>query len=78
MITLYTQSQPHYKLGECIGKGAFGSVFKALETTTGKVVAIKQIRLSNESEILAIMMEIDLLKELVVSFAYLAPKYCRV
>lgn len=36
-----------YQLGDCIGKGAFGSVYSGLNIETGEVVAIKQIRLAN-------------------------------
>ncbi|KAJ3050055.1 hypothetical protein HK097_008947 [Rhizophlyctis rosea] len=55
-----------YQLGDCIGKGAFGSVYSGLNIETGEVVAIKQIRLANipKSELGLIMSEIDLLKEL--------------
>lgn len=34
-------------LGDCLGKGAFGSVYKALNLGTGEAVAIKQIRLGD-------------------------------
>ena len=32
-----------YQLGDCLGKGAFGSVYKALNWGTGGTVAIKQV-----------------------------------
>jgi serine/threonine protein kinase len=32
-------------LGNCIGKGQFGSVYRALDLSTGEVVAIKRIKL---------------------------------
>ncbi|KAJ1919937.1 Protein kinase of the Mitotic Exit Network [Tieghemiomyces parasiticus] len=36
-----------YQLGDCIGKGAFGTVFRGLSLESGKVVAVKQIPLRN-------------------------------
>lgn len=33
------------RLGECLGKGAFGSVYKAFNWSTGEAVAVKQIKL---------------------------------
>lgn len=35
------------RLGECIGKGAFGSVYKAIHWGTGEAVAVKQIKMVN-------------------------------
>lgn len=54
------------QLGECIGKGAFGKVYKALNIETGQIVAIKQISISNISEDQAnlIQKEISLMKRL--------------
>lgn len=56
----------NYTLGDCLGRGAFGSVYRALNWTTGQTVAIKRIQLANipKSELGEIMFEIDLLKEL--------------
>lgn len=34
-----------YQLGDCLGKGAFGSVFRALNMGTGETVAVKQVKL---------------------------------
>ena len=34
-------------MGECLGKGAFGSVYKAFNWGTGEAVAIKQIKLTD-------------------------------
>ncbi|KAI9105950.1 kinase-like domain-containing protein [Phlyctochytrium arcticum] len=54
------------QLGECLGKGAYGSVYSGLVVDTGEVLAVKQLALANlvTSEITHIMGEIDLLKEL--------------
>lgn len=35
------------RLGECLGKGAFGSVYKAFNWSTGEAVAVKQIKLAD-------------------------------
>ncbi|KEQ71885.1 cell division control protein Cdc15, partial [Aureobasidium namibiae CBS 147.97] len=55
-----------YQLGDCLGKGAFGSVYRALNWGTGETVAIKQVKLADlpKGQSRAIMMEIDLLKNL--------------
>ncbi|KAJ9156561.1 Cell division control protein [Pleurostoma richardsiae] len=55
-----------YRLGDCIGKGAFGSVYKAFNWGTGEAVAVKQIKLADlpKSELRMIEAEIDLLKNL--------------
>ncbi|PWN48605.1 hypothetical protein IE53DRAFT_319044 [Violaceomyces palustris] len=55
-----------YQLGDCLGKGAFGSVYRGLNWMTGETVAVKQIQLTNipKSELGEIMSEIDLLKNL--------------
>ena len=54
------------QLGECIGKGASGKVFKGLNTSNGKIVAIKQVNVRNISDEQSntIHMEIHLLKKL--------------
>lgn len=54
------------QLGDCLGRGAFGSVYRALNWSTGETVAIKQIRLADlpKAELTTIMQEIDLLKHL--------------
>lgn len=38
------------QLGDCIGKGAFGSVYRALNLENGEVVAIKQLKLNKISK----------------------------
>ncbi|KAL6714967.1 Protein kinase of the Mitotic Exit Network [Lecanora helva] len=55
-----------YQLGDCLGKGAFGSVFRALNMGTGETVAVKQVKLTDlpKSELRVITLEIDLLKNL--------------
>ncbi|KAI5117925.1 hypothetical protein M0805_002004 [Coniferiporia weirii] len=55
-----------YQLGDSLGKGAFGQVYRALNWATGETVAVKEIELANipKSELGEIMSEIDLLKNL--------------
>ncbi|KAH7913954.1 hypothetical protein BJ138DRAFT_1144840 [Hygrophoropsis aurantiaca] len=56
-----------YQLGDSLGKGAFGQVYRALNWATGETVAVKEIQLSNipKGELGQIMSEIDLLKNLI-------------
>ncbi|TFK29664.1 hypothetical protein FA15DRAFT_663822 [Coprinopsis marcescibilis] len=56
----------HYQLGNCIGRGQFGSVYRALNLNTGHTVAVKRIRLEGlkEEEVTQLMREVDLVKSL--------------
>ncbi|SCZ90768.1 BZ3500_MvSof-1268-A1-R1_Chr1-3g02231 [Microbotryum saponariae] len=40
----------HQQLGECIGKGQFGSVYRALNLNSGRVVAVKRISLAGKTD----------------------------
>ncbi|KAF9006142.1 hypothetical protein BDQ17DRAFT_1423841 [Cyathus striatus] len=56
----------HFQLGNCIGRGQFGTVYRALNLNTGQTVAVKRIRLEGlkEDEINTLMREVDLVKSL--------------
>jgi len=53
-------------IGEDIGRGAYGNVFKGIDSQNGSTVAIKQISLNGTStdNLQSVMGEIDLLKTL--------------
>ncbi|KAH7331996.1 hypothetical protein KP509_20G062500 [Ceratopteris richardii] len=55
-----------YLVGDEIGKGAYGKVYKGLDSENGDFVAIKQVSLENipPEDLASIMQEIDLLKNL--------------
>ncbi|RXK42452.1 STE/STE11/CDC15 protein kinase [Tremella mesenterica] len=55
-----------YQLGNFIGKGQFGTVYRALNLDTGQMVAIKRIALDGmeDHEIDDVMREVELLKRL--------------
>ncbi|KAJ9512924.1 hypothetical protein QJQ45_029056 [Haematococcus lacustris] len=55
-----------FLLGEELGRGAYGTVFKGIDTTSGDTVAIKQISLAGISQdnLQGVMGEIELLKTL--------------
>lgn len=52
----------NFQISELVGKGAFASVYKGLNLRTNQLVAIKQITLEQDQDILQLMGEIDLLK----------------
>lgn len=54
------------QLGECIGRGQFGAVFRALNFNTGSVVAVKRIQLEGKTpqEIDQLSNEVGLLQRL--------------
>ncbi|EPX72381.1 STE/STE11/CDC15 protein kinase Cdc7 [Schizosaccharomyces octosporus yFS286] len=53
-------------LGDCLGKGAFGAVYRGLNIKNGETVAVKRIKVSKimKMDLSVIKMEIDLLKNL--------------
>ncbi|KAK4686375.1 hypothetical protein P7C73_g3746, partial [Tremellales sp. Uapishka_1] len=53
-----------YQLGNCIGRGQFGSVYRSLNLGTGQMAAIKRIRLEGmkEPEVRDVMREVELLQ----------------
>ncbi|KZT20097.1 hypothetical protein NEOLEDRAFT_1151562 [Neolentinus lepideus HHB14362 ss-1] len=60
------KASTQFQLGNCIGRGQFGTVYRALNLNTGQMVAVKRIRLEGlkEDEISQLMREVDLLKSL--------------
>lgn len=56
----------NYQMGELIGKGAIGWVYRGMNIETGMIVAIKQVSLQNikEEQLQSIQSEINLLKRL--------------
>ncbi|KAJ2959329.1 hypothetical protein NQZ79_g5244 [Umbelopsis isabellina] len=51
-----------YQLGNCIGRGQFGSVYRALNLKNGEVVAVKRIKIDDENILADIMREVVMLK----------------
>ncbi|KAI8333119.1 hypothetical protein BC941DRAFT_455229 [Chlamydoabsidia padenii] len=66
LIGVDGQVTAKYKLGNVIGKGQFGIVYRALELRTGKMMAVKRIKLdsSKEGDLLDVMQEAKLLQQL--------------
>lgn len=60
------QNSVRYQLGNCIGRGQFGSVYRSLNLSSGQMVAIKRIRLSGvkEKEVCDVMREVEVLQRL--------------
>ncbi|OMH80836.1 Cytokinesis protein sepH [Zancudomyces culisetae] len=57
--------EQNYQLGNCIGKGQYGAVFRALNFDSGKMVAIKKIPIAMKGmKGEEIMREVDILKSL--------------
>ncbi|KAI0035295.1 protein kinase, partial [Vararia minispora EC-137] len=56
----------HFQLGNCIGRGQFGAVYRALNLNTGQMVAVKRIGLEGlkEEEVKQLMKEVELVKSL--------------
>ncbi|KAJ2336451.1 Protein kinase of the Mitotic Exit Network, partial [Coemansia sp. RSA 2681] len=68
-LTVYSESAhrlANYQLGNCIGRGQFGSVYRALDLETGQMLAVKQILLEGQDvdNMEDIMQEVELLKSL--------------
>ncbi|KAJ1889705.1 Protein kinase of the Mitotic Exit Network, partial [Kickxella alabastrina] len=68
-LTVYSENDQrltNYQLGNCIGRGQFGSVYRALDLETGQMVAVKQIALVGQDvdDMDDVMQEVDLLKSL--------------
>lgn len=59
-------SREKYEKLEKLGEGTYGVVYKARDTTTNQIIALKKIRLENEEEGMpsTAMREISILKEL--------------
>ncbi|KAI8336975.1 hypothetical protein BC941DRAFT_470705 [Chlamydoabsidia padenii] len=57
-----TKHSTHFLLGDCVGKGQFGSVFRALDMQTGEIVAVKRIPIEDTQVEGEIMQEVNLLR----------------
>ncbi|KAJ9107586.1 hypothetical protein QFC21_001045 [Naganishia friedmannii] len=65
-VVVNGKRKANYQIGNCIGKGQFGMVFRALDLSSGQFVAIKRIDIKGTSneEVVQIMREVDLLQRL--------------
>ncbi|KAJ1854721.1 Protein kinase of the Mitotic Exit Network [Coemansia sp. RSA 638] len=68
-LTVYSENAQrltNYQLGNCIGRGQFGAVYRALDLETGEMVAVKQISLAGQDtdNLDDVMQEVELLKSL--------------
>lgn len=54
------------QVGNCVGRGQFGAVYRSLNLSTGQMVAIKRIKLDGIKleEVNDVMQEVELLKKL--------------
>lgn len=52
----------NYQFSTLVGKGAFANVYKGINLKTNQIVAIKQILLERDQDVMELMGEIDLLK----------------
>ncbi|OMJ22341.1 Serine/threonine-protein kinase sepA [Smittium culicis] len=61
-----SKQEVQYQLGNCIGKGQFGSVYRALNLENGQMVAVKQIPIykQDDSKLDEILHEVETLKGL--------------
>ncbi|KAI9319313.1 kinase-like domain-containing protein [Dichotomocladium elegans] len=64
MVDEHSGTETFFQLGNCIGKGQFGAVHRALNVHTGEIVAIKRIRIENLDVNQEIMKEVELLKDM--------------
>ncbi|TYJ57636.1 hypothetical protein B9479_001718 [Cryptococcus floricola] len=68
VLEFHEKGEPvvRYQLGNCIGRGQFGSVYRSLNLGTGQMSAIKRIRLFGmpENEVKDVMREVELLRRL--------------
>ena len=65
-VAIFRFADVPQQLGNCIGRGQFGAVYRALNLNTGQMVAVKRISLTGlkEEEISQLMREVDLVKSL--------------